>query len=145
MIAWMTEGYTRDLERALRKAAEVTRTLAQTTPPATADAAADTTYESWEVDQVPVASNDETMFGVVPRYSLGGRVTLSFVVDSTGRVLPRTITLLDSEDTTLGRNFAQRFLPGCKFAPGRVAGRAVRTRTVETFELESESRFIVSP
>jgi hypothetical protein len=145
LIVWMTEGYTRDLERALRKAAEVTRTLAQTTPPATADAAVDTTYEPWEVDQAPVAPDNQTMFGVVPNYSLGGQVTLSFVVDSTGSVLPRTITLLDSEDATLGRNFAQRFLPGSKFEPGRIAGRAVRTRTVQTFELQSESRFIVSP
>jgi hypothetical protein len=148
LIVWMTEGYTRELERALRKAAQVTRALAWATPPARAsteaDAAADTTYELWEVDQAPIGADYQSMFGVLPTYSLGGRVTVSFVVDLAGHVVPRTITLLDAEDATLGRNFAQRSLPGWPYSPGRRGGRPVRTRVVQTFDLSSESRFTVS-
>ncbi|HEX6534790.1 MAG TPA: hypothetical protein VF041_09330 [Gemmatimonadaceae bacterium] len=140
IVAWLPAQYARDLARALHKSADEARHLWR----GRATAAVDRVYEEWEVDQPPVGADFQRIGDVVPLNSLGGRVTLGFVVDTLGHIDPRTVSVYDCDDQRLASRFA-RVVGAWPFTPGKIGGHAVPTRAVVSFTLESNMRVRINP
>jgi TonB family protein len=58
---------------------------------------------------------------------ISGRVVVQAVIDTTGRVEEGSIRVIESTDSRFNEA-AKGYARGARFAPGRVAGRAVRVR-----------------
>jgi hypothetical protein len=73
------------------------------------------------------------------RHNLDGALTLRFVVDSTGRVLPGTVGIVSStlKLRELQRAIVQAF-PGARFTPGRAEGRSVSVMVQFTLRYTAE-------
>jgi protein TonB len=68
-----------------------------------------------------------------------GRVLLQFVVDTTGRIEPSSVVVLQSTHQ-LFASAARRALLTCRYRPGRFGGRPARVRveTPYTFRITAE-------
>lgn len=140
IVAWLPAEYARDLARALHKSTGEARELLRDRTPA----ATERVYEEWEVDQPPVGADYQRIGNVVPSNSLGGRVTLGFVVDTSGRIDPHSVAVYDCDDQRLAARFAH-VVGAWPFTPGKIGGRAVPTRAIVSFTLESNMRVRINP
>ena len=77
---------------------------------------------------------------VAPRYperlraaGISGRVVARFVIDTTGRVEPTTVTMLESDHEAMA-DAVRGVLPKLRFDPAEVGGRRVRMLAVMPFE-----------
>ena len=145
LVAWMPAGYAKDLRKGFAKSVDAARKLG----PGTAEDSVLRPYEMWEVDVLPSHPPhdpdkvQEIPADLIPPYSLGGRVTLEFVVDSSGRVVPASVVLLATPDGRLGRQWAG-YVTALPWIPGRRQGQPVATRVIQTYYLESSSRVRVN-
>jgi len=64
---------------------------------------------------------------ILRQAGIEGRVLVTFVVDTTGAVDTTTVRVLSSSHRLFERP-TRAAIAGCRFSPGRVAGRAVRVR-----------------
>lgn len=139
LVAWLNRDYARAFAKAVAKSPDVARKLAHLAP----DTVVSRVYEEWEVDEIPVGADYQRVFGAVPADSYGGRVTLSFIVDTLGHIEPGSVSVLGSDDPRIGKRFAA-VAPSWPFEPGILGKRKVPTRVITSFDLQSELRVQVN-
>lgn len=140
IAAWLPIEYARDFAQALGKSGEAARKLWREP----AGDAGPRVYEAWEVDRQPTGADFQRIGDVIPSYSLGGRVTVAFVVDTLGHIDPRSVAVYDCDDSRLAARFA-KVVGAWPFTPGERGGHPVPTRAVTSFTLESNMRVRVNP
>lgn len=145
LVTWMPAGYAKDLRKGFAKSVDAARKLG----PETAADSAKRPYEMWEVDALPAEPPHdpdrarEIPADLIPSYSLGGRVTLEFVIDSAGRVVPSSVVLLATPDAQMGRQFAG-YVSAWTWIPGQVGGKPVAVRVIENYYLQGSGRVRVN-
>lgn len=140
LIAWMHREYAQEWLEAIGKGVKDGRKLMRA---AADDDAGEFVFEPWELDAQPHGKEEQRIYGVIPAYTSGGRVTLGFVVAADGRVVPSSVLVYDAADANLGRQFA-RAIVGIHFQPGERNGRPVTSRAVISFDLRAEGRMTVN-
>jgi TonB family protein len=97
-------------------------------PPVTLHIAGDV-YGEDDVEERPhfIAGPPVTYPAQLLLAGISGRVVVEAVIDTTGRVEEGSIRVIESTDPRFSEA-AKSYAGGARFAPGRVAGRAVRVR-----------------
>ena len=89
-----------------------------------------------EIPVVPDARNPIPTYPEALRQAgIAGRVVAEFVVDSTGRVRPGSLVLVEASHPQF-ESSVRRTLPSLRFAPARVRGAKVAQRVRMPFEFE---------
>jgi periplasmic protein TonB len=89
-----------------------------------------------EVPVVPDARNPSPSYPEMLRTAgMTGRVVAEFVVDSTGRVRPGSLVIVEASHDLFASS-VRRTVPSFRFAPARVQGRKVAQRVRVPFEFE---------
>ncbi|HEU4643875.1 MAG TPA: hypothetical protein VFS44_15605 [Gemmatimonadaceae bacterium] len=140
IAAWLPIEYARDFAKALDRSVDEADKLWRKRDLV----AGPRVYEAWEVDKQPEGAEFQRIGDVIPDYSLGGRVTLSFVVDTLGHIDPSTVAVYDCDDPRIAARFA-KVVGGWPFTPGMRGGHPVPTRAIMSFTLESNMRMRVNP
>ena len=98
-------------------------------------ATADTVYRVEDVEEHP-----EMVFGPRPEYPISlleghiqGRVMIECIIDTLGRVEPRSVKVVQSPHLELTRSVIDQLLKS-RFRPARVHGRAVRVRVTLPYD-----------
>ena len=91
-----------------------------------------------EVPVVPDARNAVPSYPEMLRTAgMTGRVVAEFVVDSTGRVRPGSLVIVEATHELFATS-VRRTVPGFRFTPARVQNRRVAQRVRVPFEFEME-------
>ncbi len=124
MRAWLPRVYLEDLTKSLEKAVSVAKNVAQLPELANAQPV----YEEWDVEVPPKAAPEQHFAASLSQYALRGNVVTGFVVDSTGHVVPSTVTVYECEDPNLAIRW-QIAVTQWQFEPGSRDGHHVATAT----------------
>jgi hypothetical protein len=135
LVTWMPLGYAKDLRKGFAKSVDAAKKLGVETAADSAMRA----YEMWEVDSLPSEPHDPDKAqyipaDLIPSYSNGGRVTLEFVVDAQGKIVPSSVVLLATPDGRLGRQWAG-YVSAQPWIAGTIGGAPVATRIIVNYYL----------
>ena len=136
--AWLSSAYLADFTKALEKSVSVARDVAS----APALANAQPVYEEWNVDELPKPAAEEHFDGQFPQYALRGDIVVGFVVDSTGQVVPSTVTVYDCDDPNVAKRLG-RTVSAWRFVAGSRGGHPVATRFRLAFTFDTGGSFQV--
>jgi TonB family protein len=93
------------------------------------DTVANPVFEAAALDEQPqVVSGPPLRYpDALRKHRITGRVLVQAIIDTRGRAEPKSIVIVSTPDR--GFNDPVRdYIRGARFRPGRIAGRAVRTR-----------------
>jgi len=133
---WLSPSFLADLSKALEKGVSAERDLERSP----GIASAPRIYEQWEVDSMPASSGELTFSTSGLDYMLRGTIAVGFVVDSTGRVVPPSVTVYDCRDPNLAKQMT-REVAAWKFTPGMRNEQPVATRVHAALLLDSRGSF----
>ena len=133
---WLLPAFIADFSKALEKGVATARDLDR----APALASLPRIYEQWEVDSMPYSKGERRFSGSGLDYLVRGSLVVGYVVDSTGRVDPSSVTVYDCRDPNLTKQMT-REVAAWTYVPGLRAEQPVATRVHEVLSLDGGVSF----